>query len=470
MICNNYLYQLFVGIDVSKGKADAVILKVSDLRSVKPVFLRKRLSFKFVKSEVSSFLEIVRNLPDEYCTHISFGLEVTGVYSQNLYQFIRSSLKDNESVRYLNTNYVNEWRLAHHIPKSDPLDAQTIASIMGTDDKVLYVDDNVFDMKKGYQDLKVMVHRHHQVKKSYSQEINRLIATCDSYFPELQYVFEPKSATFLAILSSYPTTYDIINASKTEVFNLAAKASKHHMSMDKIDKLFDLCNETLLTYEISEYAKSAVLDLVANIKTIRERLKKIEKDIKALASQFEEFEMLQSITGCGAVTAATAIAEAGDIERFRDADHFASYAGCAPKKKRSGSSVDSRDNRLTSKGSRLLSNAVYMIAEFGRRHNPVLKHLFQRIKQGNRKLHKKAVSAVANRISRYIYSILKHKCSFVIEHEQLMRLPEETRNTFFNSITLDFPDNTRKQIYQYSDEYGEVHKFVYKSISKEPVN
>ena len=51
---NNYI--LYVDMDASKGKADAAILKVCDRRSVKPKFLRKKLSFKFVKSEVTSFL------------------------------------------------------------------------------------------------------------------------------------------------------------------------------------------------------------------------------------------------------------------------------------------------------------------------------------------------------------------------------------------------------------------------------
>lgn len=60
-----------------------------------------------------------------------------------------------------------------------------------------------------------------------------------------------------------------------------------------------------------------------------------------------------------------------------------------------------------------------------------------------------------------IYSIMKNKSSFVILHDHIMRLPEETRDTFFNSISLDFPKNTRKQIYQYSDINGELHRFVY---------
>ena len=77
-------YQLFVGVDISKGKADAAILKVSDLRSVKPQFLRKKLSLKFIKSDLLSFLDTVRDYSDENCTAITFGLEVTGIYGNNL--------------------------------------------------------------------------------------------------------------------------------------------------------------------------------------------------------------------------------------------------------------------------------------------------------------------------------------------------------------------------------------------------
>ena len=66
-------------------------------------------------------------------------------------------------------------------------------------------------------------------------------------------------------------------------------------------------------------------------------------------------------------------------------------------------------------------------------------------------------------------SIMKNNSCFVITHESLMKLPEETRNTFFNSISLDFPSNTRKQIYHYYDQYGEVHNFVYTNISPETI-
>ena len=453
-------FNLYVGIDVSKGKADAAILQVSELRSVKPKFLRKKLSFKFVKSEVLSFLETIRKYSlDSNCIHTYFALEVTGIYSINVYNFIKENCLNNEEIHQLNTDFVSKWRESHNIPKSDPLDAQTICSIIGTDDNVKYVSDNVFENKKGYQDLKALIHRHFQIKKLHSQEINRLIAQCDCYFPELQYVFEPNSAAFLAILSSYPTTHNIINASKDEVFYVAYQATKHRCSMDKIDKLFEYCNDTLVPH-VSDHIKLIIIDIVENIKSIRTQIKALEKEIKLLASTFSQYNLLLSLTGCGPITAATIIAETGNIDRFKNADHFVSYSGSSPRIKRSGTSVEIM-GKISKKGSKYLRHALYMTAEFGRRHNPILKHLFERVKNGNKKRHKLAVIAVANRIARYCYSIMKNHSTFIITYESLMRLPEETRNTFFQTISLDFSNNTRKQVYHYSDCNEEVHPFVY---------
>lgn len=461
-------FNLYVGIDVSKGKADAAILQVSELRSVKPKFLRKKLSFKFVKSEVLSFLETVRKYSsDSMCIHTYFALEVTGIYSINVYNFIKENCLNNEEIHQLNTDFVSKWRESHNIPKSDPLDAQTICSIIGTDDNVKYVSDKVFENKKGYQDLKALIHRHFQIKKLHSQEINRLFGQCDCYFPELQYVFEPNSVAFLAILSSYPTTHDIINASKDEVFYVAYQATKHRCSMDKIDKLFEYCNDTLVPC-VSDYSRLIIIDIVENIKSIRAQIKELTKKIKLLASTFPQYNLLLSLTGCGPITAATIIAETGNIDRFKNADYFVSYSGSSPCVKRSGTSVEIM-GKISKKGSKYLRCALYMIAEFGRRHNPILKHLFERVKNGNKKRHKLAVIAVANRVARYCYSIMKNHCNFIITYESLMRLPEETRNTFFQTISSDFPNNTRKQIYHYSDCNGEIHSFVYTKETTELV-
>ena len=104
-------YNLYVGIDVSKGKADAAVLAVPELRSVKPRFLRKKLSFKFIKSDVIEFLNTVRRYSsDQHCLHTYFALEVTGIYSTNIYSFIKENCNSDEEIHQLNTDFVNKWR------------------------------------------------------------------------------------------------------------------------------------------------------------------------------------------------------------------------------------------------------------------------------------------------------------------------------------------------------------------------
>lgn len=452
-------YNLFIGIDISKGKADAAIFVTFRDRDKKPKFLRKRITFKFSKSEIDNFLTVCRSFINSDCTKVTYAMEVTGVYSDNCFNYIKSQLLDNESIRFLNTQYVDNYRKTHNISKSDPLDAQTIAEMIGLDYDVKYVD-KCSNKQKGHDDLKAYIHRYYQLKKTHSQELNRLIATCDRYFPELQYVFDTKSATYLAVLSSYPVTYDIIVANKCEVIQLINEKSKRHFNEDKVDKLFDLCNDSLVPDDVSPFIKELIITQANFIVEINNQLKALEKQIISIDSECQLFDILKSLTGCGTITAATIIAEVGDISRFKSADKFASYMGITPKIDRSGTSVE-KMGKITKKGSKYLRHAIFMIAEFARRHNPVLKAYFDKIKNGNKKRHKLAVIAVANKIAHYIYSMMKNQSKFVIQHDHLMRLPEETRNTFFNSITTEIPEKTRKQIYRYSDQYGEIHRFIY---------
>jgi len=455
-------YELFIGIDVSKNKADAAIIKLYRDRSRKPKLLRKKIAFRFLTSEVDAFLSTVRKYVDDNCTHVTYAMEVTGTYSDNIYDALTSNKLEIEDVFLLEARYVQNWCKTHNRPKSDPLDAESIASIIAFEYDVKFVSKFDSSNEKGYTDLKHLVHRYYQLKKVLTQEMNRLIATCDRFFPELQYVFKPKSAAFLAILSVYPTTYDIINATKSEVFDLVFQATKHHVSMDKIDSLFDYCKDSLAPMVVSNDISSLILNQVSSVYHLRANLHEFEKLVKATASQFVLFDILQSMPGCGAITAATVIAETCDIKRFSSADNFVSYAGLAPVNKRSGSSVEVL-GKISKKGSKFLRHALFMIAEFARRHNPILKHFFEIKKNGNKKRHRLAVVAVANKVARYIYSVMKHNSEFIILDSDLSRLPEDTRNSFFQNISFNIPKNNRKQVYRFCDCNGKISEFVYNS-------
>lgn len=453
-------FDLFAGIDVSNGKADAAIYLRPRDRNRKSKFVRKSIKFMFTKSGVNEFLDTVRKYATEGCMSILYSMEVTGVYSDNLYIHIHDHLKPGEEVRFLDTKYVENWRSTHERAKSDPLDAKTIASMCATDEDVRYVIKNPVSNKKGHANLRIITHRYVQINKQLSAEYNRLGANCVKFFPELPLIFSIRSAAALAILEAYPTTNDIMKASKEEVFNIAYEASKHHTSMDKIDDLFKLCEDTIVPHNCPEGAQIVMRETLGHIRALLRSRKDYKKMMIDIASEHSSFERLKTLMGIGEETAALIIGEVYDITLSKNADQFASYCGLTPRNKKSGSSVDTH-GKISKKGSSILRHAIYMAAEYARRHNPYLEKLFIRVKNGNKKRHKLAVIAVANKMARYVYAVLKHDSDFVLLHEDLMKLDEETRNTFFASITTDIPEKTRRCIYKYSDENGIVHDFIF---------
>jgi transposase len=68
---------------------------------------------------------------------------------------------------------------------------------------------------------------------------------------------------------------------------------------------------------------------------------------------------LTEVFGLGPVPAAKILGQAGDLTRFPDRDHFASYTGTAPIEASSG---DVRRHRLNRGGNRQLNTALHLIA------------------------------------------------------------------------------------------------------------
>ncbi len=89
----------------------------------------------------------------------------------------------------------------------------------------------------------------------------------------------------------------------------------------------------------------------------QEHLSHIADEIDALASEIEEYEILQSIPGAGEKIAATIISEIGEIDRFNDAKKLVAFAGIDPSVYSSGKFTASV-NRITKRGSFRLRHAL----------------------------------------------------------------------------------------------------------------
>jgi transposase len=103
--------------------------------------------------------------------------------------------------------------------------------------------------------------------------------------------------------------------------------------------------------------KRIARELLADVRRLDQRITAATKAIgEAVTSSGTT---LTEVFGLGPVLAAKILGHAGDLTRFPDRDHFASYTGTAPIEASSG---DVRRHRLNRGGNRQLNTALHLIA------------------------------------------------------------------------------------------------------------
>jgi transposase len=103
--------------------------------------------------------------------------------------------------------------------------------------------------------------------------------------------------------------------------------------------------------------KRIACELLADVRRLDRQVKTASQAIRTAVC--EHGTTLTQVYGVGPVLAAKLLGHTGDITRFPDRDHFASYTGTAPVEASSG---DVRRHRLNRGGNRQLNTALHLIA------------------------------------------------------------------------------------------------------------
>jgi transposase len=124
----------------------------------------------------------------------------------------------------------------------------------------------------------------------------------------------------------------------------------------------------------------------------------------------QQRDLLVSIPGIGAQTAAVLLAEIGRIEDYQNARQLAAHAGLTPSERSSGTSVHGK-SRLSCTGNSRLRKALYMPAVVSMRHNPLLKAFSERLlDRGKAKMQ--AIGAIMRKLVHLAFGILKSQKPF----------------------------------------------------------
>lgn len=141
--------------------------------------------------------------------------------------------------------------------------------------------------------------------------------------------------------------------------------------------------------------------------TVDAQLKEVERELKEVlrnGAWADSAAHLQSITGVGLVTACWVLVGTVNFTTCASAESAAHYAGLAPMKKESGTSVRGRES-IGHGGNGRLRTALYMATMSAVQHNEVIQRFYTRLKEGG-KATKVARCACARKLMHLCYAVV----------------------------------------------------------------
>jgi len=142
-----------------------------------------------------------------------------------------------------------------------------------------------------------------------------------------------------------------------------------------------------------------------------QQIKQLEKAILKSAKIEPTFRPLLSVDGIGKILGLTIMLETGNISRFEKVGNYASYCRCVSSRKMSNGKKKGEGNRKN--GNKYLSWAYVEAAHFSIRYNEKIKRYYQRKMAKKNKII--AIKAVAHKLARACYHIIKDQVPFDVE-------------------------------------------------------
>lgn len=147
------------------------------------------------------------------------------------------------------------------------------------------------------------------------------------------------------------------------------------------------------------------------LEEVEKAIKTLEAEAKRLVSQYapKEYQLLLSIKGIGKYSATALLGFLQKMDHFSRGKEVASFLGLAPQISQSGK--DKGKAWLSKKGNGYLRRLLYLAALSASRSNAQCRELYQRL-LAKGKPKKVALIAVANKLLRQAFAVLKSGCPY----------------------------------------------------------
>jgi transposase len=389
-----------IGLDISKGRADIVIINQSG------TVLSGSGGYDDTRSghdQLSGVLRDLRRAHPE--ARLIAGLEATGGYERTWVAFFQRERHAGRGVacHRLNPLAVQRYLEADlHRKVDDRRAAQGIARYLlerlrESAPAAIPLDGLVVF----YRNIRGLIDQRKVVRQ-------RFLALLSAVHPELvQYCENGVPTWILRVCQQYPTAEVLARCQLTTL------AAISHVGADKAQRLRAAAQES--TAALSGPGTAAAMCLLVDEQLhLDDRIDTLQRSIITMMEDDPRVRLLDSIPGIAAWSAVALVLEIGDPVRFTDVRQLVAWAGLDPRVDVSGDGVIARG--ISHRGNAHLRTILFPLVMAAMHHNPIISAFVQRkIAEGKPK--KVAMVAGAAKLLRIAYALLVTNKPYDAQHE-----------------------------------------------------
>jgi transposase len=424
----------YLGIDVSKGYADFVIIN----NKKQPIEENFQLDDTF-----DGHCNLYEKLIDFFKTHPSCilyaAVESTGGYENNWFNSLKQFQSSvNLKVARLNPFAVNASSKASlKRIKTDKISAQHIAEYLITHpENVTYEkNDPLASLRKQWVFIKMLT-------KQKTQLLNQLESLLYTANPEILIYCKGGTPEWaLKLLIKYPTAYRLAKANSHYIARIP------YITVDRATELINNAKGTIASSsdKITEQIIIATVKQILHLKTTI----KSQTKIMARSCAIPEVNLLKTFNSMGDFSAIGLVLEIQCASRFSSVKKLSSFFGIHPVFKESGDG--SSGFHMSKKGRKEPRRILFMVALSAIRSNPLIQTIYlEHIQKGMNKMA--AIGVCMHKILRIIYGMLKNNMPFDPEinkkHRQKISQPKnhvcQDKNRRYQEYDLKAPVSRRQ--------------------------
>lgn len=408
------MHGYFLGVDVSKGYADFVILD----RKKQTIVDNFQLDDTF-NGHCYLYDRLVRFCKDHGESMLYAAVESTGGYENNWFK----SLLKFQATLSLKAAHLNPLGVSANSKAdlkrnvTDKISARNVAEYMiAHSEKVSYQhQDPLTSLRKQWGFVNMLT-------KQSTQLFNQLESLLYTANPELLvYCRDGVPQWVLKLLTQYPTAPRLARA------KVKTAAKIPYVSTQRAKELIATAKTSVAsaTDRVTEQLIQATVKQLLHLK----KTVKAQTEIMARECALPEVELLKTFNGISDYSAIGLMLEIQGVERFSTVKKLASFFGLHPVFKISG---DGRSGfRMSKKGRKEPRRILFMVALSAIQSNPLIREIYQsRVQKGMEKMA--AIGICMHKILRILYGMLKNDCAFNPEIDRKNREKTHPAKTKFS--------------------------------------